>query len=54
MAGFALPAKTVRLPHAQGEHPGREMDATFKVMERKLYRIIMTPAIDWRPWILGL
>jgi len=33
--------------------PGSEMDATFKVMERRLLKGIMNPAM-WVTWILGL
>lgn len=33
--------------------PGSEMSETFKVMERRLYRAIMTPAMA-ASWIFGL
>ena len=37
--------------HVKAE-PGGEMDATFQTMERKLYRIIMNPAMI-AAWIFG-
>lgn len=38
--------------HAQ-EEPGSDRSAIFKVMERRLYRFIMTPAMA-ATWIFGL
>jgi putative membrane protein len=38
--------------HTKAE-PGGEMDATFQTMERKLYRIIMNPAMI-AAWTFGL
>ncbi|MGE0211688.1 MAG: protoporphyrinogen oxidase HemJ [Parvibaculaceae bacterium] len=36
-----------------GKEPGGELSETFKVMERRLYRFIMTPAMA-AAWIFGL
>jgi protoporphyrinogen IX oxidase len=38
--------------HAE-QPPGSSTSATFKIMERRLYRFIMTPAA-WLTWISGL
>ncbi len=39
--------------HAEKGEPGSEMSETFKVMERKLLRIIMNPAMT-ATWVFGL
>jgi len=52
MAGiFYLPRLFVH--HAEKAAPGSEMSETFKMMERKLLRIIMNPAMI-ATWIFGL
>lgn len=52
MAGlFYLPRLFVY--HAERATPGSEMSETFKVMERRLYRAIMQPAMV-ATWLLGL
>ncbi|MGB0496716.1 MAG: protoporphyrinogen oxidase HemJ [Rubricella sp.] len=52
MAGlFYLPRLYVY--HAEQAQPGTEMSETFKVMEVKLYRLIMNPAMIVT-WALGL
>lgn len=52
MAGlFYLPRLFVR--HAESVSKGSEADALFQVMELKLYRIIMGPAMT-ATWIFGL
>lgn len=52
MAGlFYLPRLFVY--HAETAPPGSPLDATFQVMERRLLRAIMTPAMI-ATWILGL
>ena len=52
MAGlFYLPRLFVH--HAERAVPGSEMSETFKMMEMKLYRVIMTPAM-MATWIFGL
>jgi len=52
MAGiFYLPRLFVY--HAEKAAPGSEMSETFKVMELKLYRLIMNPAMI-TTWVLGL
>lgn len=57
LADIAWMAGLLYLPRLFAYHtkatPGSEMDETFKVMERKLYRIIMNPAMV-AAWILGL
>lgn len=51
MAGlFYLPRLFVY--HAERAPPGGELDATFQVMERRLLRAIMTPAMI-ATWALG-
>jgi putative membrane protein len=57
LADIAWMAGLLYLPrlfayHAKAE-PGSQMDETFKVMERKLYGIIMNPAMG-AAWLLGL
>lgn len=52
MAGlFYLPRLFVY--HAERARPGDVLDATFQVMERKLYRLIMTPSMV-AAWLFGL
>lgn len=52
MAGlFYLPRLFVY--HAERAPPGSELDATFQVMERRLLRAIMNPAMI-ATWVLGL
>jgi putative membrane protein len=52
MAGlFYLPRLFVY--HAETAPPGTDLDATFQVMERRLLRAIMTPAMI-ATWVLGL
>ena len=52
MAGlFYLPRLFVY--HAERGTPGSELDATFQVMERRLLRAIMNPAMI-ATWVLGL
>ena len=52
MAGlFYLPRLFVY--HAEQIEPGSETDALFQVMERKLLRLIMNPAMT-AAWIFGL
>ena len=52
MAGlFYLPRLFVY--HAERGAPGSEMSETFKVMERRLLRLIMRPAMI-ATWVLGL
>jgi len=52
MAGmFYLPRLFVY--HVERATPGSEMDATFQVMERKLLRVIINPAMTVA-WIAGL
>lgn len=52
MAGmFYLPRLFVY--HAERTTPGSELDQTFQVMESKLLRLIMTPAMI-SSWIFGL
>ncbi len=57
LADIAWMAGLLYLPRLFAYHtkasPGSEMDATFKVMERKLYGIIMNPAMVVA-WVLGL
>ena len=57
LADIAWMAGLLYLPRIFAYHvkatPGSEMDLTFQIMERKLYRIIMTPAMT-AAWILGL
>jgi putative membrane protein len=57
LADIAWMAGLLYLPRLFAYHttasPGSEMDQTFKTMERKLYRFIMTPAMAMA-WILGL
>ncbi|WP_316013371.1 protoporphyrinogen oxidase HemJ [Roseobacter sp. HKCCA0434] len=52
MAGlFYLPRLFVH--HAERAEIGSEMSETFKMMEMKLYRVIMTPAM-MATWLFGL
>ncbi len=52
MAGiFYLPRLFVY--HAERAQPGSELDETFQVMERKLLRAIMNPAMT-AAWVFGL
>jgi len=52
MAGmFYLPRLFVY--HAERATPGSELDATFKVMERKLLKLIINPAMI-ATWVFGL
>ncbi len=52
MAGlFYLPR--IFVYHAEGAPPGSGISETFKVMERKLFRLIMNPAMI-ATWIFGL
>ena len=52
MAGmFYLPRLFVY--HAERAAPGSELDATFQVMESKLLRLIMNPAMI-ATWVFGL
>lgn len=52
MAGmFYLPRLFVY--HAERAKPGSELDLTFRVMEGKLLRLIMTPAMI-ATWVFGL
>ena len=52
MAGlFYLPRLFVH--HAERATPGSEMSETFKMMEAKLLRVIMNPAMI-ASWVLGL
>ena len=52
MAGmFYLPRLFVY--HAERAKPGSELDETFQVMEAKLLRLIMTPAMI-ASWVFGL
>jgi len=52
MAGlFYLPRLFVY--HAEQASPGSELDQTFQVMERRLLRAIMNPAMI-ATWVLGL
>lgn len=52
MAGmFYLPRLFVY--HAERAKPGSELDVTFQVMEAKLLRLIMTPAMI-ASWVFGL
>ncbi len=57
LAVIAWMAGLLYLPRLFAYHtrakPGTEMDETFATMERKLYRIIMNPAMVVA-WILGL
>jgi putative membrane protein len=57
LADIAWMAGLLYLPRLFAYHAkattGSEMDATFKVMEGKLYRIIMNPAMV-AAWVLGL
>ena len=57
LAVIAWMAGLLYLPRLFAYHtratPGSEMDETFKVMERKLLRIIMNPT-SIAAWILGL
>ena len=57
LADIAWMAGLLYMPRLFAYHtkatPGSEMDETFKVMERKLYRIIMNPAMVVA-WGLGL
>jgi putative membrane protein len=57
LADIAWMAGLLYLPRLFAYHAkaalGSEMDETFKTMERKLYGIIMTPAMTVA-WILGL
>lgn len=57
LAVIAWMAGLLYLPRLFAYHtkaaPGSEMDATFQTMERKLYRIIMNPAMI-AAWILGV
>jgi putative membrane protein len=52
MAGmFYLPRLFVY--HAERAKPGSELDETFQIMETKLLRLIMTPAMI-ASWVFGL
>jgi putative membrane protein len=52
MAGmFYLPRLFVY--HAERAKPGSELDETFQIMEAKLLRLIMTPAMI-ASWVFGL
>ncbi|SDE64925.1 protoporphyrinogen oxidase HemJ [Limimaricola pyoseonensis] len=52
MAGmFYLPRLFVY--HAERATPGSELDSTFQVMERKLLKLIMSPAMI-ATWVFGL
>lgn len=52
MAGmFYLPRLFVY--HAERAEVGSELDETFRVMERKLYKLIMNPAMI-ATWVFGL
>ncbi|MBO6852574.1 MAG: protoporphyrinogen oxidase HemJ [Marivivens sp.] len=52
MAGmFYLPRLFVY--HAERAAPGSELDQTFQIMEEKLLRVIMTPAMI-SSWLFGL
>jgi putative membrane protein len=52
MAGmFYLPR--IFVYHAERALPGSELDQTFRVMEHKLLRLIMTPAMI-ASWVFGL
>ncbi len=52
MAGmFYLPRLFVY--HAERAEPGSELDATFQIMERKLLKLIMSPAMI-ATWVFGL
>jgi putative membrane protein len=57
LADIAWMAGLLYLPRLFAYHtaasPGSELDETFKVMERKLYWFIMTPAMTVA-WVLGL
>ncbi len=57
LADIAWMAGLLYLPRIFAYHtnaqPGSDMDETFKVMERKLYSVIMTPAMG-AAWLLGL
>ena len=57
IAVIAWMAGLLYLPRLFAYHaaatPGSEMDETFKVMELKLYRIIMNPAMI-AAWVFGL
>lgn len=57
LADIAWMAGLLYLPRLFAYHtkakPGSELDLTFRVMERKLYRIIMNPAMV-AAWLLGL
>ena len=57
LAVIAWMAGLLYLPRLFAYHTkaaaGSEMDATFQIMERKLYRIIMNPAMI-AAWVLGL
>jgi protoporphyrinogen IX oxidase len=57
IAVIAWMAGLLYLPRLYAYHSeakvGSELDATFQVMERKLYRIIMNPAMI-AAWLLGL
>jgi protoporphyrinogen IX oxidase len=57
LAVIAWMAGLLYLPRLFAYHSeakaGSELDATFQVMERKLYRIIMNPAM-LAAWLLGL
>jgi putative membrane protein len=57
LAVIAWMAGLLYLPRLFAYHttaePGSEMDATFKVMELKLFRIIMNPAMV-AAWLFGL
>lgn len=52
MAGlFYLPRLYVH--HTERAAPGSEMDETFKMMEHKLYKLIMNPSM-MATWLFGL
>ncbi|MDP3746019.1 MAG: CopD family protein [Phenylobacterium sp.] len=57
LAVIAWMAGIMYLPRLFAYHadaiPGSEMDQTFQTMERKLYRIIMDPAMTLT-WVFGL
>lgn len=52
MAGL-LYLPRIMVYHVEKAEVGGEMDATFQVMEKKLFKLIMTPAMI-SAWIFGL
>jgi len=52
MAGL-LYLPRIMVYHVEKTEVGGEMDATFQVMEKKLFKLIMTPAMI-SAWIFGL